>query len=210
MTKDYAIKVEGLSKAYGKKVVFSGLDFGIEKGSSVGIEGENGSGKSTLLNILAGFTRADSGKIGVSGRMGFCPQVPLLFMQLSIMENIRLFSRAYYRNEIPDQTILSGWIGLLFDQFRIKESRGKLCSQLSGGTLQKLNLIISVLHQPDILLLDEPYTGFDWETYLAFWEFYEKLKEEGKTVIVISHLIYARDRLDHTWKLKDGNLYETA
>jgi ABC-type multidrug transport system ATPase subunit len=79
---------------------------------------------------------------------------------------------------------------------------------LSGGNRQKVNLGVSLLHDPDVLLLDEPYTGFDWETYLAFWELTETLVEGGTAIAIISHLISERERFDRILELKDGRLHE--
>lgn len=78
--------------------------------------------------------------------------------------------------------------------------------ELSGGTRQKLNLTLALLHDPDILLLDEPYQGFDWETYLRFWDLVEDLRARDKAVVVITHLVFEQDRFDVLANLVDGRL----
>ena len=75
---------------------------------------------------------------------------------------------------------------------------------LSGGTRQKLNLALALLHEPQLLLLDEPYSGFDWETYLRFWEMAERRRADGMGILIVSHLLAERERLTHIYELRDG------
>jgi ABC-type multidrug transport system ATPase subunit len=79
---------------------------------------------------------------------------------------------------------------------------------LSGGTKQKLNLALALLHVPDVLLLDEPYSGFDWETYLTFWEMSERLRDDGMAILIVSHLIGEQSRLTRRYVLEDGRCIE--
>jgi ABC-type multidrug transport system ATPase subunit len=76
--------------------------------------------------------------------------------------------------------------------------------ELSGGTRQKLNLTLALVHDPEVLLLDEPYQGFDWETYLRFWDLVEALRERGRSVVVITHLVFEEERFDALYRLQDG------
>jgi ABC-2 type transport system ATP-binding protein len=78
--------------------------------------------------------------------------------------------------------------------------------ELSGGTRQKLNLAISLMHDPELLLLDEPYAGFDWETYLRFWELSEHRRDAGMGILIVSHLLAERDRLDRIYELCEGRI----
>ncbi len=78
--------------------------------------------------------------------------------------------------------------------------------ELSGGTRQKLNLSLALMHDPDLLLLDEPYAGFDWETYTRFWEMSAGLRDGGMAIVIVSHLISERDRLDRIYELREGRL----
>ncbi|WP_374116962.1 ATP-binding cassette domain-containing protein [Streptomyces sp. MNU76] len=77
---------------------------------------------------------------------------------------------------------------------------------LSGGTRQKLNVTLALMHDPQVLLLDEPYQGFDWDTYLRFWELASRLRERGRSVLVVSHLAYDTAPLDELWRLDGGRL----
>jgi len=95
---------------------------------------------------------------------------------------------------------------MLFETFNFSGNEEKIFSELSEGTKQKLNLIISLLHDPDLLLLDEPYSALDWDTYQRFWNFSGKLKEQGKTILIVCHLIYDRSRMDKIWGINNGIL----
>ena len=81
-----------------------------------------------------------------------------------------------------------------------------MAGELSGGTRQKLNLTLALIHDPDVLLLDEPYQGFDWETYLRFWDLVGELRGRGKTVVIITHLVFEQERFDLLADLAGGHL----
>jgi ABC-type multidrug transport system ATPase subunit len=83
---------------------------------------------------------------------------------------------------------------------------GRRTAELSGGTRQKLNLALALVHDPQVLLLDEPYSGFDWETYLRFWELAAELRAAGRAVLVVSHLLHETARIDRALRLAEGRL----
>ena len=93
------------------------------------------------------------------------------------------------------------------EALRLSEYADVRVGVLSGGTRQKLNLTLALMHDPQVLLLDEPYQGFDWETYQRFWELAVRLRTAGRSVLVVSHLAYDAERLDEIWQLKDGVLH---
>ena len=207
------IRATGLSKSYdslipfGRSVeVLEDASLRVERGQIVGIMGENGSGKSTLMGILAGVLGYDAGDIERSGRIGWCPQEPRLYERLTVDETFQLFGRAY---GMSDDSIAESRAWLLdvldFERFRDRQVR-----HLSGGNRQKLNLAVALMHEPDLLLLDEPYTGFDWETFLAFWELADDLRAQGVGIAVISHIINEHDRFDVVYELRDGSLTRHA
>ncbi len=194
------LEVRGVVKAFKGRKVLTGLDLTVERGRTVGIIGENGSGKTTLLKLLVGLLRPDGGDMSIAGRVGYCPQDPLVFQHLTVRENFAFFAAAYG---------LRSWIDPMAELlrcFRFESSETMLVSEVSGGTRQKLNLCLALLHDPDLLLLDEPYSGFDWETYLEFWSNVRELKAQGKGLLVVSHFIYDRGRLDDIYDLRDGRL----
>ncbi len=89
---------------------------------------------------------------------------------------------------------------------RLTQSADVRAGRLSGGTRQKLNLTLALMHDPQVLLLDEPYQGFDWDTYQRFWDLAARLRDAGRSVLVVSHLAYDAERLDELWRLQEGVL----
>jgi ABC-type multidrug transport system ATPase subunit len=182
--------------------VLRGVSFQLEAGTMVGLVGENGSGKSVLMRIIAGSLKPDRGSISVDGRLGYCPQIPMLYDKLTCDETFALFGHAY---GLPDDTVQER-AQRLYETFSFARFHSELVENLSGGTRQKLNLAIALLHEPTILLLDEPYAGFDWETYQAFWSIADSLRGGGTTILVISHFIQEQERFDRVLRLTAGKL----
>ncbi len=197
----YVLKTDDIHKSYRSHHVLKGVDIEVGPGKLVGIVGENGSGKSTLLKILAGELKSSKGKVEVHGSIGYCPQSPVVNESLTVAEHLAYFKEAY---KLPD----TQYAEHLLDELHFRKFKDERAGNLSGGTRQKLNLTIALMHQPAVLLLDEPYQGFDWETYLRFWDVVEELKRSGKTILVISHLIFEQKKFDHILQLKDGRITE--
>jgi len=196
------LRVENIAKAFGKNKVLQNVSFELDSGSMVGIVGENGSGKSTLLKIIVGELKPDSGKITMEKRPGYCPQQTLLFSHLTIEEHFVYFASAY---GIEKDTLLKRSESLM-DFFNFKKYYKEKVATLSGGTQQKLNLAIALLHQPDVMILDEPYSGFDWDTYLRFWDYTSQLKKEGCAILVVTHLLTEKEKFDRIYNLEQGVL----
>jgi ABC-type multidrug transport system ATPase subunit len=198
------LDVEHLAKAYGRRQVLKDVTFRIRLGEIAGITGENGCGKSTLLNVIVGRLQADAGRIVHSGELGYCPQELLIFESLTVEENLRYFATGYglhQRDAVWQDSATN-----LLDRFRCSQYMRTPVSRLSGGTKQKLNLILAFLHSPDLLVLDEPYAGFDWETYLQFWEYARELRAEGKSILVVAHLVFDSAQLNAVYRLNGGVL----
>ncbi|MER6415059.1 ABC transporter ATP-binding protein [Streptomyces humidus] len=193
------MKVAGIHHAYGSRAVLRGVDVELPRGALVGIVGENGAGKSTLLKILAGELRPDRGVVRHEGRFGYCPQQVDLNDAFTVRQHLEFFRIAY---SLPDLCRAEE----IMEALRFSEFAQERVGVLSGGTRQKLNLALALMHDPDVLLLDEPYQGFDWDTYLRFWELAAQLRAAGQSVLVVSHLAYDVDRLDVLWRLEDGVL----
>lgn len=196
------LKAENIAKSFGGKSVLKDISLNMHRGSLEGIVGENGSGKSTLLKIIVGRWKADIGSISINGKMGYCPQKILLFPQLTVDENFRYFSAAY---KLRKKEYLKNR-NTLMEYFNFKNFRNERTENLSGGTQQKLNLSIALLHQPDLLILDEPYNGFDWDTYLRFWDYTDNLKKNGCAILIVTHLISEKQRFDRIYNLEKGFL----
>ncbi|MFD5699103.1 ABC transporter ATP-binding protein [Streptomyces lasiicapitis] len=193
----YALRVRDVHKAYRSHKVLRGVSFTVEPGALVGIVGENGSGKSTLLRVLSGQIAADAGEVERRGTLGHCPQATVLNDALTVDQHLRWF-RTAYRLDDTDRA------DELLDELHFAEYRHTRVEVLSGGTRQKLNLTLALMHDPDVLLLDEPYQGFDWETYLQFWDVAARLRDRGRCVLVVSHLAWDAGRLDVVHRLREG------
>ncbi len=196
------LKVENVTKSFGRHNVLNHVSFEMNTSSLCGIVGENGSGKSTLLKIIVGEWKADHGNISVGGRIGYCPQKALLFSQLTVDEHFRYFAAAYG----IEKAELSERSESLMNCFNFKQYRQERIANLSGGTQQKINLAIALLHQPNLLILDEPYNGFDWDTYMRFWDYTNQLKMEGCAILIVTHLITEKERFDNVYNLEQGQL----
>ena len=207
------LRIEGLEKNFGRGFpprrrrieVLKGASLMVCAGELVGLVGENGSGKSTLMQIVVGLMSRDGGTVDRVGGLGYCPQTPLLWDKLTVDEHFSLFAQAYGLDDgRRDDTVASLLRELRFERYcryRVEE--------LSGGTRQKLNLALALMHDPALLLLDEPYSGFDWETYLRFWEMSERRRERGMGILIVSHFLTERERLDRVYDLRDGKTVET-
>ena len=203
--KNIVIKAENVCKSFGRRKVLNNLNLTLREGELVAVTGENGSGKSTLLKTIAGILKPDIGTIFIDGKVGFCPQEQLIIESLTVHENFRYFSSAYgYSGQ--NLSVSENQKLKLMKRFRFEQYEDMITENLSGGTKQKLNLCIALLHSPAILLLDEPYSGFEWETYIRFWDYAKELKEKGVCIIVVSHFIYEREKFDRIYKLKGGTL----
>ena len=196
------LQAEGIHKRFKHVQVLRGADLQIEQGEVVGLVGENGSGKSTLLRIIVGLLPLDQGRARMNRKYGYCPQEPLVFDGLTMEENIAYFGAGY---GLARQEALKRGHDLM-ERLNCRQYSGKLTSTLSGGTRQKLNLILALLHDPDILLLDEPYQGFDYESYLDFWGFAGEMAKLGRSALVVSHLVYDQSRLSRLYRLDGGKV----
>ncbi|MEU9313261.1 ABC transporter ATP-binding protein [Streptomyces sp. NPDC048256] len=193
------MEIRDVHHAYRRRVVLRGVDLRLRAGTLCGIVGENGAGKSTLLKILSGELRPTHGSVRHSGRFGYCPQHVVLNDALTVRQHLTFFQTAYrltdvrYAEEIMN---LLGFTGYADERAGV----------LSGGTRQKLNVTLALMHDPQVLLLDEPYQGFDWDTYQRFWDLAARLRDAGRSVLVVSHLAYDTERLDELWRLDSGML----
>jgi ABC-type multidrug transport system ATPase subunit len=194
-----AIQAAHLAKRYGRHSVLRDISFSASPGALIGIVGENGAGKSTLLQILAGTLRPTHGQVTTFGAIGYCPQKVILNESLTVAQHLDYFQAAYRLGDLT-------YANALVDRLAYSQYRTTPVGALSGGTQQKLNLTLALMHNPQVLLLDEPYQGFDWETYLRFWDLASTLRARGCAVLVISHLLFDQQRFDALYQLRDGQL----
>jgi ABC-2 type transport system ATP-binding protein len=197
------IDVEGLVKYYGDVKAVDGVTFGVEEGETFGLLGPNGAGKTTLMEILCCLRKFDSGKINVLGydlikdsykirsSIGFCPQETLLYDLLNVRENLAFSASLYslgsekFKERIDFSTKVLG----------VGEFLTRRVDKLSGGMKRRANLAASIIHDPPIVILDEPTVGFDPTIKREFWELIRNLKSYGKTVLLSTHDMYEADAI---------------
>jgi len=172
----------------------------VHEGEIVGLVGENGSGKSTFMKILVGALDRDGGSVDLDGTLGYCPQEPVLYDRLTCDEHFELFGTAYGMTGHR----MEGARDEIYDVLAFERHRDQRVEELSGGTRAKLNLGLALLPDPEVLLLDEPYAGFDWDTYLRFWALAGARRDAGRSVLIISHFVADEHRFDRIVKLRFG------
>ncbi len=191
------LSVSGVCKRYGRMHVLEDVHLDVAAGEVVALTGENGAGKSTLMKICAGLIRADSGTVRVAGRIGYCPQAPGLFELLTADDHLVMFGRGAGMGRA--ESIARG--RAILEEFDYPIEERSVTRDLSGGTRQKLNLALALLTDPAVLLLDEPYQGFDRGTYVNFWDHCQRWRDEGKSVVVVTHMLAELERVDRVVEL---------
>jgi heme exporter protein A len=152
------IRASELGKRYGERVVLRGLSFELELGGFLLVTGPNGSGKTTLLRLCAGLAAPTAGELEVAAdraRLGFLGHEPLVYRELSALENLELYGRLY---RVPERRER---VGMLLERFGLWDVRHARVSSFSRGMVQRLALCRTFLHEPDLLVLDEPFTALD-------------------------------------------------
>ena len=152
------IRARGLEKRYGRKRVLRGVDLDLEHDGFVVVTGPNGSGKTTLLRICAGLALPSRGELEVDvdrGRLGYLGHEPLVYRDLTAIENLDLYGRLY---RVPERRER---IGMLLERFGLWDARNERVAAYSRGMTQRLALCRVLLHEPELLVLDEPYTALD-------------------------------------------------
>lgn len=152
------IEARGLEKRYGRKRALASVDLVVPEGGFTVVTGANGSGKTTLLRLLAGLAAPSSGTVSVNAdrsRIGYLAHEPLLYRELTAVENLDLYGRLY---RVPERRER---VGMLLERFALWEVRNARVSAYSRGMTQRLALCRALLHEPELLLLDEPYSALD-------------------------------------------------
>jgi heme exporter protein A len=152
------IRARGIEKRYGSRRALAAVDLDVPRDAFLVVTGPNGSGKTTLLRLLAGLAAPTRGALDVGvdrGRLGFLAHEPLVYRELTALENLELFGRLYRVAERKERT------GMLLERFGLWDARNERVSAYSRGMTQRLALCRTLLHDPDVLVLDEPYAALD-------------------------------------------------
>ena len=210
-----AVEVEGLVKTFGNKEVLKGLSFTIQRGEVVGYLGPNGAGKTTTLRILAGIYRPDRGVARIAGfdvanepieakrRIGYVPEAVDVFDWLTPWEYLRLVGRLH---SLPDP-LIDARAKEMLDSLGLLERAGERLDTYSKGMRKKVALIAALLHDPDVVLMDEPLDGLDANSAIIFKNLVRALARSGKAVVYSSHLMDVVERVaDRVIVINEGRL----
>jgi len=189
------VKVENLTKSYGDVRALQGISFGVKEKEIFGLLGPNGAGKTTLIEILCGLRSFDEGSVNIldidmaehpskaKSLMGFCPQETLIYDMLNVRENL-VFAASLHslgKKKFKERiTFVSEFLGL-------KDVMKKKVRELSGGMKRRVSLAASIIHDPPLIILDEPTVGFDPNARREFWGLVRRLHQEGKTILISTH-----------------------
>jgi len=197
------LEVRALRKSYGNLLAVAGVSWKAGAGETVGLLGPNGAGKTTTVSMIAGLLRPDAGEVLIEGRalagdadpikrqIGLVPQDLALYDELSALANLELFAALYDLKHAPAKAAIESALELVGLADRI----GDRVKTFSGGMKRRLNLAAALLHDPQILLLDEPTVGVDPQSRNAIFDNLETLKKRGKTLLYTTHYMEEAERL---------------
>lgn len=206
------LKVQNLSKSYGDRNVLQDISLHIAQGEVYGLLGPNGAGKTTIIDIICNLIEADSGEISIDREpigeqtkalIGIAPQDNLLYKNLTCWENLEFFATLYgiYGKERSKR------VSACLEAVNLSDRAHSRVEVLSGGMIRRMNMAIAIVHNPKLVILDEPTTGLDIETRYEIWELIEQLRAQGTTLLLTTHLLEEAERLcQKIGILKDGRL----
>lgn len=213
------IEIKGVTKEFGKNTILNKINLEIPPRKIFGIIGESGSGKTTLLKTLIGYWKPDDGEIFYEGRnlekdikfikqiVGFATQDNCVYPKLTVRENLEYFGAMC---NVPNNTLHRN-IDKILDLVELKHADNKLAEELSGGMQRRLDIACALIHNPKILILDEPTEDLDPLLRRDIMDLIKKINENDTTVIITSHLLDETDQLcDEIAILHDGRVLETG
>ena len=209
------LDVQGLRKSYGARVAVAGVSLHVRAGEVLGLLGPNGAGKSTTVGMISGLTVPDAGSVTVAGatlaadafafkrRIGLVPQDLALFEDLPALANIELFGALY---DLPKATLKTRAMAVL-EMVGLADRAKDKPATFSGGMKRRLNIACALVHDPDVLLLDEPTAGVDPQSRNAIFDNLEALKRAGKALVYTTHYMEEAERLaDRIVIIDDGRV----
>ncbi len=197
---EIVIELQNIVKKYDDVAVVNDLSLEIKKGEIFGFLGPNGAGKSTSINMMVGLLKPTSGKILFNGKdstyldeteIGICPQDVVLWNNLTCFENLYIIGKMY---DIPKK-LLKERIVKILEKLQLIDKKDELISSLSGGMKRRMNIAMATIHNPSIVVLDEPSEGLDPQSRRLLWDYILHQKELGNTVILTTHLMDEADML---------------
>jgi ABC-2 type transport system ATP-binding protein len=200
---DSIVIIEDLVKKFEDVVALDGVSLQIAKGELFGLLGPNGAGKTTIINILCGVLKPTSGFVSINGYdvqretrkvkefIGVCPQETAIYPYLTGLENAELFGDLY----AVDKHTFRARCNMLFERLALAKDAKRRTEKYSGGMKRRLSFILALIHDPQVIFLDEPTVGMDPQSRHVVWDFIRELKREGKTIILTTHYMEEAEEL---------------
>ena len=196
------ITLKNLKKKFGETLAVDDVSLEVKKGEILGLLGPNGAGKTTTISMLVGFLSMDSGSVDIAGqgspekpeirrKIGIVPQTLAIYTELSGQENLEFFAKMHGFKD----NVLKERIDWALNFVNLSDRRGELARKYSGGMKRRLNMAAALLHQPELLILDEPTVGVDPQSRNAIFENVEQLRENGCTILFTTHYMEEAQRL---------------
>lgn len=206
------ITLNNVNISFSKQEVLKDISFKVNKGEILGILGPSGSGKTTLIKAIVGMIAANKGEVEVLGmkmpslkasdKIGYMAQADALYDDLSALDNLLFFGELYgLKGEKAKKKALE-----LLKLVHLDENMRKKVSYFSGGMKRRLSLAIALIHEPEILILDEPTVGIDPVLRREFWDEFERIREGGTTIILTTHVMDEAEHCDRLALIREGEI----
>jgi ABC-2 type transport system ATP-binding protein len=212
MSKETVIKIKNLKQAFGKHVVLEDINLEVHRGEILGLLGPSGSGKTTLVKDIVGMNRPTNGTVTVldtkipslkvTRKIGYMAQSDALYEDLSAIDNLLFFASLYDLRGKSAREKAERVLKLV----HLEKDAKKLVSNFSGGMKRRLSLAISLIHDPELLILDEPTVGIDPVLRKEFWNEFNRLSENGTTILVTTHVMDEADHCDRLAMIRNGGI----
>lgn len=206
------VETEGLARSFGGRAVLDGITLRIGRGELFGLLGPSGSGKTTLIKLLTGIDRADAGtvrllgetmpKLSMLSRFGYMAQADALYGELTAKENLQFFASLYGLSGARRNERIQAVMAVV----DLLPHLNKPVSAYSGGMKRRLSLAIALLHEPELLVLDEPTVGIDPVLRQSIWKELLALRDNGTTILLTTHVMDEADKCDRIGLIRDGRL----
>ena len=208
----WAVRTERLTKRFGRLTAVWELDLEVRQGEIYGLIGPNGSGKTTTMRLLCGLLRPDAGTAWILGhrvpdfrilsRIGYMPQENAIYPDLTVQENLCFFGRL----QGLTRTVIRAKAEEILKLVELERKRDELAHNLSGGMQRRLSLAVALIHEPELLLLDEPTAGVDPDLRAIFWGHFKQLTEQGRTILISTHYLEEASRCTRVGLMSQGQL----
>jgi len=209
---EHLIQTSSLTKKFGDFTAIDNLSLNIQKGEVYGLLGPNGAGKTTTIRLLCGLIKYSSGEAFLLGKkvpdskiapkIGYMPQETALYEGLSVKQNLEFYGEIFglKKEKINER------ISELLKFIDLEKWKEQLVGNLSGGMKHRVSLACTLIHEPEILFLDEPTVGVDPELRVSFWDYFNNLKENGITILITTHYMDEAKHCDRIGFMKSGRL----